>query len=188
MDDSLDIIAEQIKACKLCDLSNFRKNAVPGEGKGNAKLVIVGEAPGKNEDIFGRPFIGNAGKFLDKYLSLAGIDRHFTFITNAVKCRPPNNRKPSGEEIAACKPFLIRQLACIKPKVVLALGVSAALSLELKFDHLEDVRGRLMQIKVSNLTINLYVTYHPSFPMRFPSKRENFLANLKEVKAILDKD
>ena len=185
---SLEDIASEIVACTKCDLFRGRKNAVPGEGNPGAKLVIVGEAPGRNEDAMGRPFVGNAGKFLDRYLSLAGIDRKDIFITNAVKCRPPNNRKPTPFEIGQCRPYLIYQLKLVNPRLVLALGVSASSSLGMKFSHLDEIRGKLFDIKFDSLNITVYPTYHPSFPMRFPSKRETFLSDLKRVKEILGKE
>ncbi len=186
MENQLEIIANEIKSCKLCDLYLNRKNAVPGEGKSDASLVIVGEAPGRNEDLYGRPFVGMAGKFLDKYLKSAGIERNSIFITNAVKCRPPNNRKPSSEELITCRFYLIRQLNSIHPKIVLALGVSAAYSLNIEFKHLEEIRGKLINKEFGGLNLNIYVTFHPSFPMRFPSKREAFLNDLKKVKESLE--
>ncbi len=184
--ESLESIASKVMVCKLCDLSNGRNNAVPGEGKRSADLFIIGEAPGKNEDIEGRPFIGMAGRFLDKYLAMAGIERSDTFITNAVKCRPPNNRKPVVVEIEACRPYLLGQLAVVKPKLVLCLGTSACTSLGIEYKHLSEVRGRKFGVDFYGVKINVFATFHPSFPMRFESKRETFLEDLKKVKIILD--
>ncbi|MCL4399100.1 uracil-DNA glycosylase [Candidatus Parvarchaeota archaeon] len=185
MAETLEAISERVVKCTLCDLSNGRKNAVPGEGMANAKLMIIGEAPGKYEDILGKPFVGMSGKFLNKYLELAGIDRSSTFITNSVKCRPPNNRKPVIEEISACRSYLISQISLIKPKLLLCLGTSACNSMEIRYQHLSEVRGRPMHLKFYGLEIECFVTFHPSFPMRFPKARETFLADLKEAKKIV---
>jgi DNA polymerase len=177
--EELEAIANEIKRCTLCDLCNKRNNAVPGEGYDKARIVLLGEAPGKNEDLQGRPFIGMSGRFLTKYLEKVGIKREAVFITNAVKCRPPNNRKPTLHEIETCRPYLLRQLNTINPSIILAFGTSAAASLGLKFKHLSEVRGRKINIKLDDKTFDCFVTFHPSFPMRFPHAREQFLKDIK---------
>jgi DNA polymerase len=177
--ESLDSIAGEIKKCTRCDLCLKRQNAVPGEGDPHSKIVIIGEGPGKNEDLQGRPFIGMSGKFLTKYLEKAGITREKVFITNAVKCRPPNNRKPKAEELDKCRPFLSRQLAAIKPTVILALGTSAASALGIKFKHLSEIKSRTIEIELEGRKFNCFVTFHPSFPMRFPRARDGFLKDIR---------
>ncbi len=176
--ESLTDIAKEIEKCTLCDLCLKRKNAVPGEGNEKARVVIIGEAPGKNEDLQGRPFIGMSGKFLSKSLESIGIDRSMVFITNAVKCRPPNNRKPKKEEITTCRPYLVRQLSVIQPKLILALGTSAASSLGIEFKHLSEIKSRFIDIALDGRHFECLVTFHPSFPMRFPSARKAFLEDL----------
>ncbi len=182
--EELGLISEEIKNCRLCELYVKRTNAVPGEGNDKAKLVIIGEAPGKNEDLKGRPFIGMSGKFLTRYLEMAGIERNEVFITNAVKCRPPNNRKPKKEEILTCQPYLIRQLSVINPQLILALGTSAASSLGLEFKHLSEIKSKLTTVSLGNQSFNCVVTFHPSFPMRFPHARKEFLDDLLKVKKL----
>ena len=113
---------EEVRACPLCDLSKTRKRAVPGEGPVDAEIMFIGEAPGYHENEQGRPFIGPAGRFLDELLASIDLDRGKVYITNVVKCRPPNNRDPLPHEIEACAPYLDRQIALIKPKVVVTLG------------------------------------------------------------------
>lgn len=113
---------DEVRACPLCDLSKTRKRAVPGEGPVDAEIMFIGEAPGFHENEQGRPFIGPAGRFLDELLASIDLDRGKVYITNVVKCRPPNNRDPLPHEIEACAPYLERQLALIKPKVVVTLG------------------------------------------------------------------
>lgn len=118
----LEELAELIRSCPKCDLCQSRIHAVPGEGPDNAEVMFIGEAPGFYEDQQGRPFVGPAGKFLDQLLALAGLRRQEVYITNVIKCRPPNNRDPLPKEIEACRPWLEEQVAAIKPKVVVTLG------------------------------------------------------------------
>jgi len=124
-DESLERIASEVRACVRCKLSNSRKNCVPGEGPYSAKVVFVGEAPGKSEDKTGRPFVGVAGRILDEALHKAGVERSRVFITNIVKCRPPGNRVPENEESAACIPYLERQISLIGPRIICILGATA---------------------------------------------------------------
>ena len=119
---SLEIIQEKVKNCKKCDLCTSRKNAVPGKGDHNADIVFVGEAPGKNEDEYGEPFIGTAGKKLNDALENAGLERSNVYITNIVKCRPPKNRIPTDIEKIMCSNYLKNELAIIKPKIICLLG------------------------------------------------------------------
>ena len=121
-DDSLDAVAAEVRVCPLCELSRTRTNAVPGDGAAHARILFIGEGPGWNEDKQGKPFVGPAGKFLDELLTIAGVSREDVFITNVVKCRPPGNRDPLPDEIAACAPYLDRQIAIIDPEVVVTLG------------------------------------------------------------------
>lgn len=118
----LEVIAAEVVVCPKCELARTRTKAVPGEGNANARVMLIGEGPGWHEDQQGRPFVGNAGKFLGELLGLAGLNRDEVFITNVVKCRPPGNRDPLPDEIAACAPYLDRQIAAIDPDVVVTLG------------------------------------------------------------------
>ena len=120
-EDSLEKIAVNVRGCPLCKLARTRKNAVPGEGQISAKIMFIGEAPWRSEDEKGKPFVGAAGRILDNVLKKAGIERSQVFITNIVKCRPPNNRVPEEDELIACRPYLDRQIALIKPKVICIL-------------------------------------------------------------------
>ena len=115
-------IAQRVRACQKCGLCATRTNAVPGEGNGRARILLVGEAPGRNEDKTGRPFCGAAGKILDLALAEARIDRDDAFVTSIVKCRPPGNRDPTPEEKAACRPYLLEQVTALQPRVLVALG------------------------------------------------------------------
>lgn len=120
--EELARIAAEVRACTACKLHRGTINAVPGEGPANAKIMLIGEAPGFHEDRQGRPFVGAAGKFLDELLALAGLRRSDVFIANVVKHRPPNNRDPEPDEIAACAGYLERQIAAINPRVIVTLG------------------------------------------------------------------
>ncbi len=115
-------IAARVRACGLCRLCETRQNAVPGEGTGRLGVMLVGEAPGRNEDETGRPFCGAAGKNLDLALAAAGVERADCFVTSIVKCRPPENRDPTDGEKAACRPYLLEQVAALQPRVLVALG------------------------------------------------------------------
>jgi uracil-DNA glycosylase len=119
---TLDAIAARIRACRLCGLCEGRANAVPGEGTGRLRLMLVGEAPGRKEDESGRPFVGAAGRNLDLALAAAGIERKDAFITSIVKCRPPGNRDPTPEEKEACRVHLMEQVDALQPRVIVALG------------------------------------------------------------------
>jgi uracil-DNA glycosylase family 4 len=118
----LQQIADEVVVCPRCELARTRTKAVPGEGNANARIMFIGEGPGWHEDQQGRPFVGAAGKFLNELLALAGLSREDVFITNVVKCRPPGNRDPMPDEIAACAPYLDRQIAAIDPDVIVTLG------------------------------------------------------------------
>ncbi len=178
-------IESKIAQCKSCPLYKYRTNAVPGEGPVPAKLMLIGEAPGRNEDIQGRPFVGDAGKLLDQYLSIAGIDRKECYITNVVKCRPPNNRKPFPEEIAICTNlYLFDQIELVSPKLIVALGVSAAEGLGFEFKSIKEILG-YHTITIRGKQWHVYVAFHPSFPLRFQSIRPQFESQMKEIKNIL---
>lgn len=128
----------EIRACRRCDLFRTATQAVPGEGPADARIMLVGEAPGASEDRQGRPFVGPAGRFLDELLSMAGLNRQDVYITNIVKHRPPGNRDPDGGEVTACRPWLDQQLAVIKPRMIVTLGRFAMEQVLSK----EELRGR----------------------------------------------
>lgn len=125
----LDLVHSEIIKCVKCDLHKSRRNAVPGEGPADAKVMFVGEGPGQNEDEQGRPFVGAAGKLLTELLESIGFSRSDVFITNVVKCRPPNNRAPRKSEIEACNPYLMSQIELIKPRIICPLGTPAITTL-----------------------------------------------------------
>ena len=163
---SIEEIAEEIKNCKKCNLWGSRHNTVPGEGDPNAKIMIVGEAPGRSEDMQGRPFVGPAGKILDRLLAGIGVERKSVFITSVLKCRPPGNRNPTEEEIQACAPFLNKQIKAISPAIVCTIGNVATQHMMqafgLKPESIGQVHGRVFPINTLELHFKLLPTYHPA--------------------------
>ena len=156
-------VNKQIKNCRKCGLWQGAKNAVPGEGSVTARVMLVGQNPGAEEDKTGRPFVGRAGKFLNKVLAKNGINREEVFVTNIVKHVSPNNRKPLPDEIAACAPYLEEQVNAIKPKIVVLMGTVAW--------QAPGVEG-----------VEYVETYHPSAAMRFPKMRKKFEEDFKALK------
>jgi len=181
-EDSLEKIAADVRGCPLCRLARTRKNAVPGEGQISAKIMFIGEAPGRSEDEKGKPFVGAAGRILDDLLKKAGIERSQVFITNIVKCRPPNNRVPEEDELIACRPYLDRQIALIKPKVICILGRTAYSSI-LGGSSISANRGKI--IKRSGQ--KYFSTFHPAAVIYNKSLRSTLEADLKKLAAEINK-
>ncbi len=155
--DSLEKIASEVIGCPLCKLSRTRRNAVPGDGQLSSKIMFIGEAPGKNEDEQGKPFVGAAGMILNKALEKAGIKRAEVFITNVVKCRPPNNRLPEDDERSICRQYLDRQISLIAPKIICILG-STAYSSILGGKSIIKNRGKIMERNGQKY----FLTIHPA--------------------------
>lgn len=174
---------EVILHCRECKLHKGRANAVPGHGRiTNVKIVIVGEAPGRNEDLEGKPFVGSGGKLLNELLQNAGLDRNDLYITNIVKCRPPDNRKPDPDEIATCaRTYLDKQLEILKPKLIVTLG-GTALEYFTGKNKMGEAHGKLMSTKYG---IPVLPTYHPAAVFRTRSYHELLQKDLMEIPAIL---
>jgi uracil-DNA glycosylase family 4 len=179
---TLDAVAERIRTTYCCELCPHRTNAVPGEGNPQARLVLVGEGPGATEDATGRPFVGQAGQLLESILDAIEVPRTSVYITNIVKCRPPQNRKPLPDEIAACIPYLHRQLELIHPKVILAMGGTAAESLLGVKKSLGDLRGKVHTYN----GIPLVVTYHPAALLRNPNWKKPTWDDVRIARQLLD--
>ena len=164
----LAAIGAEINKCQQCDLGKTRRDAVPGEGNADARIVFVGEAPGATEDEQGRPFVGRAGNLLTKIIEAMGLRREDVFIMNILKCRPPNNRDPQATEIAACEDYLYRQLQVIEPEVIVALGAHAARTLLQTTQSIGALRGRFHEYVpgVMGDPIKLLATYHPAYLLR----------------------
>lgn len=193
----LDDIHRLVRECKKCPLHKTRKKPVPGEGPANAKIVIVGEAPGAQEDATGRPFVGPAGKLLDKALQQNGIHRDEVFITNVVKCRPPGNRVPRHDEARACLPYLVDQLRAIKPKLVIALGSTASnyianlpdsLHRRPSYAPIKEYRGRVITVKIGDIAFNLVSSYHPAAILRNRGLWNLLLDDIRLAKEVLAKN
>jgi uracil-DNA glycosylase len=181
--DSLEKIAKEVIGCPLCKLSQSRKNAVPGEGRLSAKLMFIGEAPGKNEDDKGKPFVGAAGRILNEALEKAGIQRSLVFITNVVKCRPPDNRVPEDDERIACRPYLDRQISLIAPQIICILGATAYSSV-LGGKSITANRGKIVKKNGQKY----FVTIHPAaaiYNRNLRSVLQNDLSKLfQEIKSM----
>lgn len=181
----LEEIHQMIINCTKCPLYKTRRNAVPGEGSCDAKLMFVGEAPGSREDELGRPFVGQAGKLLDTLLEMISIKRSEVFITNVVKCRPPGNRDPIEEEIATCSPYLIEQIKIIQPKIIVALGRHAARFLftkaGLRWGNMKAMHGKVYDGVIEGVKVKLMATYHPAAALYSPKLRPLLERDFQEV-------
>lgn len=162
---SLDELNKLIANCNSCSLSNTRTNLVFGKGNPNAKLMIIGEAPGTDEDLQGEPFVGRAGQLLTKILLAIKLTRDEVYIANICKCRPPLNRRPTIEEVFACECYLQKQIELISPKFILALGLTAADTLFKKTNKMSEVRGKFFDYN----GIRTMITYHPAALLRNPT-------------------
>jgi len=172
-------LARQVARCPRCpELVENRTAPVFGEGKLGVKALIVGEAPGRKEDEQGRPFVGQAGKLFDELLDAAGLARSDVYLTNIIKCRPPNNRTPYKYEIANCSPYLDEQIALVRPRVICALGGVAACALVGSNQPLERLRNADHQYK----GISLNCSYHPAYVRRMPSVQSRAVADLRKVR------
>jgi DNA polymerase len=176
-------IRRDLGECRRCKLHRKRTNIVFGSGNARAKLVFVGEGPGRDEDLQGEPFVGQAGKLLTRIIEAIQLTREEVYIANIVKCRPPENRNPEPDEIAACEPFLVRQLEAIRPKLICALGTFAAQTLLQTAEKISALRGRFHSYR----GILLMPTYHPAFLLRNPNFKREVWEDVKKVKAEYEK-
>jgi DNA polymerase len=178
-----DALVDEVGACRACPLGHQRRHAVFGVGHRHAEWMLVGEAPGAEEDARGEPFVGQAGKLLDNMLASIGLAREgeaarSVFIANVLKCRPPNNRDPAPHEVAQCDPFLRRQVELIAPKLVLVLGRFAAQSLLGTDASIASLRGRVHGIDVAGRHVPVVVTYHPAYLLRNLNDKAKVWADL----------
>jgi uracil-DNA glycosylase len=177
----LEAVRTELGDCRRCPLGDLRHRLVFGEGNPHAELVFVGEAPGADEDAQGRPFVGSAGQLLTKIIVAMGLKREEVYICNILKCRPPGNRNPQPEEIAACEPFLIRQLEAIRPRVICALGSFAAHTLLKSEAPITVLRGRFQSYQ----GIPLMPTYHPAYLLRNPGAKKQVWEDVQTVMRML---
>ena len=186
--EQLGVVAGYVHACELCGLYRNRRHAVPGEGSAEARLMIVGEGPGENEDLQGRPFVGKAGELLDKILAAAEFPRESVFITNIVKCRAADvvdgklqNRAPLAAEVNACRPYLVRQVEIIQPRVILCLGAPAGRGVIDTGFNITEQRGQWFEGPFGS---RLIATFHPAFILR----RGGAGSGAKELKKLVWND
>jgi DNA polymerase len=177
-------LREEIGDCTRCGLSEKRQHLVFGEGSPTARLVFVGEGPGRDEDLSGRPFVGAAGQLLDRIIAAINLERKDVYICNVVKCRPPNNRAPGEDESAICGSYMLAQLAVIKPEIVVALGATAAKFLLKRNESLGRQRGRFHQVGV----FKIMPTYHPAYLLRNPQSKRAVWEDMQKVASALGLD
>jgi DNA polymerase len=180
---SLKTLREKIGDCTRCFLSQGRTHLVFGEGNPTASLMFVGEGPGEEEDLQGRPFVGAAGRLLTRMIEAMGFKREEVYIANVVKCRPPNNREPKPEEIRQCLPFLKEQISIIRPRILVTLGKCAVQSLLSTTEPISRLRGRWQNYE----GLPLMPTYHPAYLLRNPSAKREVWSDLQKVMEALGK-
>jgi len=174
---TLEEIRKELGDCKRCKLHRTRRTIVFGEGNNKAKLMIIGEGPGYDEDVQGRPFVGKAGQLLTKILQSISLQREEVYITNIVKCRPPQNRNPEPDEIQSCSPFLIKQIDVIRPKIICALGTFSAQTLLKTNTKITSLRGRIYEMA----GMKVLPTYHPAYLLRNPDKKREVWEDMKQI-------
>ncbi len=180
----LDSLEEIVSGCKKCPLSQTRTKTVFGNGSSEAKLLFIGEAPGREEDLQGLPFVGRAGQLLTKILASVGLSREEVYITNILKCRPPNNRDPNEEEVKACEPYLKRQIELLNPVLICALGRVAGQTLLKRNASLSFLRGGIHYYN----DIKVVVTYHPAALLRNPNLKKDAWEDIKMIRKLYDEE
>ncbi|MFB3884293.1 MAG: uracil-DNA glycosylase [Thermodesulfobacteriota bacterium] len=174
---TLEEVRKELGDCRRCKLHKTRRTLVFGEGNKKATLMVIGEGPGYEEDVQGRPFVGRAGQLLTKILQSIHLEREEVYIANIIKCRPPQNRNPEPDEIQTCSPFLLRQIQAIQPKIICALGTFAAQTL-LKTDaKITSLRGKFFDFS----GIKVVPTYHPAYLLRNPDRKRDVWEDMKQI-------
>lgn len=179
--ETLEEIKKELGDCTRCKLHRGRKNIVFGQGNPRARLVFVGEGPGYEEDLRGEPFVGAAGQVLTRIIQAIHMAREDVYICNIVKCRPPKNRNPMPDEVAACRPFLVRQLKAIRPLVICALGAVATQALLNTDEAITKLRGNIHRYQ----GIPMIPTYHPAFILRNPARKRDVWEDIQKVQKII---
>lgn len=179
----METIKYKIESCKLCDLYKNRTNVVVGEGRENADIMFVGEAPGKHEDETGRPFVGRAGEILNLLMESIGLDRKNVYITSVVKCRPPSNRNPTREEVGTCMDYLNQQIQQIKPRIIVALGKIAASNLLGRSVSLKKEHGSLLDYSD---TYKIFITYHPAAYLYGAKPRARLHEDFRKLRKLIN--
>jgi DNA polymerase len=179
--ETLEQVRADLGDCTRCKLAPTRRNIVFGSGDPKAELMFVGEAPGADEDAQGLPFVGRAGQLLTKIIEAIDMKREQVYICNILKCRPPENRNPETDEIAACEPFLFRQIASVKPRVICALGTFGAQTLLRTREPISRLRGYFMDYRGAKLL----ATFHPAYLLRNPNEKRKVWEDMKKIRAYL---
>jgi len=174
---SLEEIKKELGDCKRCKLHRTRRTIVFGEGNPKTNLMFIGEGPGYDEDVQGRPFVGRAGQLLTKIIQSINIQREEVYIANIIKCRPPQNRNPEPDEIQSCHPFLMKQIMAIQPKIICALGTFSAQTLLKTDTKISALRGKFYDIE----GIKVIPTYHPAFLLRNPERKKEVWEDMKKI-------
>ena len=174
-------LAEEVGACTRCKLCERRHHAVPGEGALDPPILFIGEGPGADEDATGRPFVGRAGQLLDKMIAAIKLRREQVYIANIVKCRPPENRQPEPDEVKACAPFLERQIAALRPRLICTLGLPATRALLPEVRAISAVRGREFRFG----PVPLVPTFHPAYLLRNPAAKPQAWEDLKSIARLI---
>jgi len=179
----LEVVRQTALTCQRCKLASFRKKVVFGKGNVNRPpIMFIGEAPGANEDEIGEPFVGRAGKLLTKLLQIIGLNREEVYISNCVKCRPPGNRVPEPQELAACATYIVREINSIQPRTICLLGMTAAKTIiGTRVKSLSSLRGKPYTWR----DIPVRVTYHPAYLLRSPHKEGEAVDDLKLIRTII---
>lgn len=178
MEISWDMLLSQIRECRRCRLGEARTCAVPGEGGSSSRLMLIGEGPGRDEDLLGRPFVGAAGQLLEKAIAAIGQSRETLYITNVVKCRPPSNRAPEPDEASACLPYLRLQTALLRPRIIVLLGASALRAVLGDQMRITRDRGQFIERK----GVLFMPTFHPAALLRDEDKKRPFWEDFKKVR------
>jgi len=188
---SLGEIQEFLKDCSRCRLSQERNLLVFGVGNPRAEILLIGEAPGREEDLKGEPFVGRAGKLLDQILAAINLSRREVYIANIVKCRPPENREPWPDEVETCRPFLTAQILCINPRITVSLGAPATRTLLATKQPITQIRGKFLTYRLArpgqpDWKGIILPTYHPAFLLRNPSRKREVWEDVKALREELD--
>ena len=180
---TLEEVRKELGDCKRCKLHRARRTIVFGEGNEKSTLMVIGEGPGYDEDVQGKPFVGKAGQLLTKILQSIQLPREEAYITNIVKCRPPQNRNPEPDEIQSCSPFLMKQIRVIQPKIICALGTFSAQTLLRTETKITALRGKLFDLD----GITVIPTYHPAFLLRNPERKREVWEDMKKIAELMQR-
>jgi len=184
---SIEELKSYMANFKGCELYKSSTNMVFSDGNPKSKIMLIGEAPGRDEDIQGKPFVGRSGKLLDKMLEAIELNREKVYIANIIPWRPPNNRRPTEEEIEICLPFIKKHIELINPKVLMLLGSTAAFALLKNSEGITKIRGKWVDLNLNNILIPTLPTFHPAFLLRQPAQKKHVWEDLKSLKKRVSK-